>query len=87
MFNKFVISIFIFIMNYGQSLIFPNLTNWALFSGPWYVVVLMTLIGLVVGLFHRYTSARQMDVFEALDNWDDGSKASKSFMCWYLFYH
>ena len=27
----------------------------------------MTLIGLVVGLIHRYTSAQQMDVFDAVD--------------------
>jgi H+/Cl- antiporter ClcA len=59
--------IFIFIMNLGQSLVLPGLTNWTPFSGPWYMVVLMTLIGLVVGLIHRYTSAQQMDVFDAVD--------------------
>jgi H+/Cl- antiporter ClcA len=59
--------IFIFIMNYGQSLILPNLNNWTPFSGPWYMVVIMTLLGLVVGLIHRYTSAQQIDVFEAVN--------------------
>ena len=59
--------IFIFIMNWGQSLVLPNLNNWTPFSGPWYMVVVMTLIGLIVGLIHRYTSARQMDVFDAVD--------------------
>ena len=59
--------IFIFIMSYGQSLVLPNLNNWTPFSGPWYMVVIMTLIGLVVGLIHRYTSAQQMDVFDAVD--------------------
>jgi H+/Cl- antiporter ClcA len=59
--------IFIFLMNLGQSLIWPGLTDWTPFSGPWYLVVVMTLIGFVVGLFHRYTSAKQMDVFDAVD--------------------
>ena len=59
--------IFIFIMNIGQKLLLPNLTNWTPFSGPWYMVVVMTVIGLMVGLIHRYTSARQMDVFNAVD--------------------
>jgi H+/Cl- antiporter ClcA len=66
--------IFIFIMNWGQSLVLPSLSNWTPFSGPWYMVVLMTAIGLVVGLFHRYTSAKQMDVFDAVDKGDMDSK-------------
>ncbi len=61
-------------MNWGQSLLLPSLTNWTPFSGPWYMVVLMTAIGLVVGLFHRYTSARQMDVFDAVDKGNMDSK-------------
>ncbi|MFY9637278.1 MAG: chloride channel protein, partial [Methanobacterium sp.] len=66
--------IFIFIMNWGQSLVLPSLTNWTPFSGPWYMIVLMTAIGLVVGLFHRYTSAKQMDVFDAVDTGKMDSK-------------
>lgn len=66
--------IFIFLMNWGQSLFLPNLTNWTPFTGPWYMVVLMTAIGLVVGLIHRYTSARQMDVFDAVDKGKMDSK-------------
>jgi len=31
--------IFIFIMNWGQSLFLPSLTNWTPFTGPWYMVV------------------------------------------------
>jgi H+/Cl- antiporter ClcA len=59
--------IFIYVMNWGQRLIFPSLTNWTPFSGPWYMVVIMTVMGLVVGLLHRYTSAKQIDVFEAVN--------------------
>jgi H+/Cl- antiporter ClcA len=66
--------IFIFIMNWGQRLVLPSLTNWTPFSGPWYMVVLMTLIGLVVGLIHRYTSAKQMDVFDAVNKGKMDSK-------------
>ena len=70
--------IFIFIMNWGQSLFLPSLTNWTPFTGPWYMVVLMTAIGLVVGLIHRYTSARQMDVFDAVKKGKMDSKSVAS---------
>ena len=66
--------IFIFLMDYGQRLVWPGLTDWTPFSGPWYLVVVMTIIGLVVGLIHKYTSARQMDVFEAVDTGKMDSK-------------
>ena len=59
--------IFIFIMDLGQSLLLPNLNNWTPFTGPWWMVVVMTLVGLMVGLIHRYTSAKQIDVFAAVD--------------------
>ena len=58
--------IFIALMNLGQSLIWPDLTDWTPFSGPWVMVVIMTLIGFLVGLIHHFTSASELDVFAAL---------------------
>jgi len=58
--------IFIFLMTLGQSLILPNLTNWTPFTGPWWIIGVMTGAGFIVGLIHRYTTAQQMDVFKAV---------------------
>ncbi|KXS43061.1 MAG: Cl-channel voltage-gated family protein [Methanolobus sp. T82-4] len=59
--------IFIGLMNAGQSLILPDLTDWTPFSGSWLMVVIMTSIGFLVGLVHHYSSATELDVFEAVD--------------------
>lgn len=60
--------IFIILMDLGQSVLFPYISyTWAPFSGPWWIVVIMTLAGLIVGIIHRFTPARQMDVFDAMD--------------------
>jgi hypothetical protein len=29
--------VFLGLMNYGQSLVLPNLTNWKPFTGPWWI--------------------------------------------------
>jgi H+/Cl- antiporter ClcA len=58
--------IFILLMNMGQKIFLPNLTSWALFSGPWWLVVLMTVAGFLVGVIHRFSSPKQMDVFNAV---------------------
>ena len=49
--------IFIFLMTLGQSLILPKLTDWTPFTGPWWIVIVMTAAGFLVGLIHRYTTA------------------------------
>ena len=59
--------IFIGLMNLGQSLLFPEQTIVAIFSGSWVTVPIMTVAGILVGLLHRFTSARQLDVFSAVD--------------------
>lgn len=60
--------IFIMVMNLGQSIFLPHLTdNWTLFSGPWWIVVVITGAGLLVGLIHRYTLAQEMNAFDAVD--------------------
>jgi H+/Cl- antiporter ClcA len=60
--------IFIMLMNMGQSIFLPHLTNnWTPFSGPWWVVIVMTVAGFIVGIIHRYTSAKQLDAFEAVN--------------------
>ena len=66
--------IFIFLMNLGQRIFLPSLTNWTLFSGPWWLIVLMTVAGFIVGLIHRFTPAKQMDVFNAVKEGDIDSK-------------
>jgi chloride channel protein, CIC family len=60
--------IFIMLMNLGQSIFVGKLAhNWTPFSGPWWIVVVMTVAGLLVGMIHRFSSARQIDAFGALD--------------------
>ena len=66
--------IFIYLMDWGQRIFLPSLTNWTLFSGPWWLVVLMTVAGFLVGLIHRLSSPKQMDVFGAVKNGDIDSK-------------
>jgi H+/Cl- antiporter ClcA len=59
--------IFVTIVTLGQSLFLPYIvTDWTLFSGQYWIVILMTMVGLLVGIIHRYTSAQEMDVFAAL---------------------
>ncbi len=60
--------IFIFLMTLGQILILPNLTDWTPFTGPWWIIIVMTGAGFLVGLIHRYTSAKQINVFDAVKN-------------------
>ena len=61
--------IFILLMDLGQGIFIPHLSeDLTLFSGPWWMVVVMTVAGLLVGILHRYTAAHQMDAFEAVDN-------------------
>lgn len=60
--------IFILLMNLGQSIFIPDLTkNWRPFSEPWWIAGVMTVAGLLVGIIHRYTSAKEIDVFESVD--------------------
>lgn len=59
--------IFIGLMNLGQSLIWPDLTDWTPFSGSWLMVVIMIVAGLLVGLIHHFTAASQLDVFAAVN--------------------
>jgi H+/Cl- antiporter ClcA len=60
--------IFILIMDWGQGIFFSNLSkNWTLFSGPWWMLGVMTVAGLLVGIIHRYTPAQQLDAFDAMD--------------------
>lgn len=60
--------IFIILMNLGQSFFVPYITqNWTPFSGPWWIVLVMTVVGFIIGLIHRYTPAKEMDVFGSFD--------------------
>ncbi len=59
--------IFIGLMNLGQSLVLPELTDWTPFSGPWIMILIMTAVGLLVGVIHRFSAAAELDVFAAID--------------------
>ena len=58
--------IFIILMNLGQSILLPGLTNWTPLTGPWWLVIVMTAVGFLVGLIHRFTPAKQINVFKAV---------------------
>lgn len=61
--------IFILLMNLGQNIFLPHLNyTWTPFSGPWWIIGVMTVAGLFVGLMHRYTLAKQIIPFGALDD-------------------
>ncbi len=62
--------IFIGLMNLGKSVVWPELTDWRPFSGPWQIVAIMTGAGLLVGLIHQFTAAAELDVFAAVDEGD-----------------
>jgi H+/Cl- antiporter ClcA len=59
--------IFVTAVDLGLGLVWPNPPSWEPFSGSWTIVIIMTVAGLVVGLIHHYTSAAELDVFEAVD--------------------
>ena len=60
--------IFVVLMNLGQSFFVPHITqNWTPFSGPWWIILLMTGVGVLIGLIHRYTPAKEMDVFGSFE--------------------
>ncbi len=58
--------LFIILMNLGQSILLPGLTNWTPLTGPWWLVIVMTAVGFLVGLIHRFTPAKQINVFKAV---------------------
>jgi H+/Cl- antiporter ClcA len=59
--------IFIGLMNLGIGLIWPNPPGWEPFSGSWMIAVIMTVFGFLVGVVHKFTSAAELDVFEAVN--------------------
>jgi len=59
--------VFLGLMNYGQSLVLPDLGNWKPFTGPWWIIIVMGIVGFIVGMIRKYTSATQLDVFNSVD--------------------
>ncbi|MCK9151053.1 chloride channel protein [Methanobacterium alcaliphilum] len=71
--------IFIMLMDLGQGLFIAKMPlNWTPFSGPWWMIIIMTVAGLLVGLIHKFTSAQQLDVFDAVNNGNIDYKAVPS---------
>jgi len=60
--------IFILLMNMGQQILLPGLNIWKPFTGPWWIIMVMTASGFLVGVIHRLTSAQQMNAFEAVND-------------------
>ncbi|MCO5187967.1 MAG: chloride channel protein [Anaerolineae bacterium] len=56
------------IVDRSIDLVWPNPPGWEPFSGSWNIVIIMAVAGLIVGLIHKYSSAKQLDVFEAVNN-------------------
>jgi H+/Cl- antiporter ClcA len=55
---------FVALMNKGIGLVWPEEPGPDPFSGPVRILVIMTIGGFIVGLIHRFLSARLMDEFE-----------------------
>lgn len=59
--------IYIYIVDLGTELLWPEPVDYRPFSGSWRIVVIMTVTGLLVGLIHRYLPAKEIDVFDAIN--------------------
>lgn len=59
--------IFVSLMNRGIDLVWPDPPGWEPFSGSWTIVLIMTVAGLLVGIIHQVTDAKELNVFQALD--------------------
>jgi H+/Cl- antiporter ClcA len=53
-----------YVMNLGLKFLWSDHPGVELFSGSWRVVLIMTMIGFVVGLLHRFTKAKGVGVGE-----------------------
>jgi H+/Cl- antiporter ClcA len=62
--------IFVILMNLGLSVVWGWLdpVEMEAFSGTWPILVIMTVAGLIVGLLHHFTNAKEEDVFEAIQS-------------------
>ena len=60
--------IFVVLMNLGLGLVWGwlELSEMEAFSGTWPIVVIMTAVGLIVGLLHHFTKAEEVNVFQAV---------------------
>jgi H+/Cl- antiporter ClcA len=60
--------VFVILMNLGLGLVWGwlELSEMEVFSGTWPIVVIMTAAGLIVGLLHRFTKAKEVNVFQAV---------------------
>jgi H+/Cl- antiporter ClcA len=58
--------LFVFLMNVGIGLVWPQIPGPEPFSGSVRILVIMTSAGLVVGLIHHFLKAEMMDEFGAM---------------------
>jgi len=60
--------VFVILMNLGLGLVWDWLdkSDVEAFSGTWQIVAIMTAAGLIVGLIHRFTKAKEVNVFQAV---------------------
>lgn len=58
--------VFVLIMNAGIALVWPEIPGPEPFSGAWWVPVIMTVAGLLVGLIHRFLNVEDLNVFAGM---------------------
>jgi H+/Cl- antiporter ClcA len=60
--------IFVVVMNIGLNLVWSWLTQEDMlpFSGTWQIPLIMTTVGLIVGLLYHFTNAEEVNVFQAV---------------------
>jgi H+/Cl- antiporter ClcA len=58
--------VFVMIMNLGIALVWPEIPGPEPFSGAWWIPVIMTVAGLLVGLIRRFLDVRDLDVFDGM---------------------
>ena len=55
-----------YVLNLGLKFLWPDPPGAEPFSGSWRVVIIMTIVGFIVGLLHRFTKAKGIGVGEII---------------------
>ena len=54
--------VYTYVINLGLKFLWPDPPGAKPFSGSWRVVIIMTLVGFLVGVLHRFTKAKGVGV-------------------------
>jgi H+/Cl- antiporter ClcA len=58
--------VFVMVTDRATKLLYPDQTAYQPFSGSWHIVIIMTVVGVIVGLIHHLWPAKEEDVFDAV---------------------